>query len=134
MNQISAAYDISAMEAQGVYYAPRAIRYNLEELISVFDQFMGKKIGTLINFSETGLGFIARKPLKVDDTLLVRLKVKKDGDGSKMEFLDLKITIKHVREKRLGNMYHMGAQHEALNAKTKIRMARFLAKLKNQIS
>ena len=131
MNQTVGLNQVTDVKETGVYQAPRAIRYNLEELIPVFDQFTGEKIGTLIDFSDTGLGFISRKQFKLGDTLQVRLKINKtDGTETNVEFLDLKITLRQIREKRLGNMYHIGAEYQAVNTKTKFRITRFLSELK----
>jgi len=88
---------------------------------------------TVVEFRPTGWGFISQQTYNPGDKRRIQLTVSKaDANDCNVEYLDLEIEVRRVASKRLGKMYHIGATHQALNAKTKFRITRFLAGLEKQ--
>lgn len=109
---------------------PRSTRYYLDHLVKVFDCNTNSEIGYLLDISETGIAMMCNHKLERSRKHSIRILNYLDDEKSEFEYIDIIAVVRRFSKNNNLAKCLAGLSYSPANIKSKIRMIRFLSKLK----
>ena len=118
--------------AMRAVFTPRKRRWNIEEFIDVIDIKTGEHVGHVLDINTRGISILSKQSLVFVKPFRLRLvRQVSDSRQGHSQFIDIIAQGCWQKSKKFGRYYQAGLRYKVADAKSKIRLIRFLTELRD---